>query len=108
MDFRVRNSKKVAYLIKDKNQNQNNSLIISFNFFYHFLGSGKSRILIEMIIKLIQSQNLAENRQIKILVTGSSASIDSLMNQLQTLRGSFDAGKFCLNFYSKKNDIHSG
>lgn len=75
------------------------SLSISILLFQH-LGSGKSRILTDLIVNLMQSKYVAKKKQIKILVTGSERSIDSLMNQLEKIQNSpnSDSGKFFSRF----------
>lgn len=50
----------------------------------------------EMIISLMQTKNLPENKKIKILVTGPKISVDSLADELHQLRKNLDAGKYDL------------
>lgn len=68
-----------------------------FDFVSICSGSGKSTVLIEMIINLIQSKVLAEKKKIKILVTGSQMKINDLTWQLHKKRtdtdSNIDAGK---------------
>lgn len=53
-------------------------------------GSGKSRILIEMIVNLIQSVDLKKKKEIKILVTGKTANINDLALQLCAMQNNDD------------------
>lgn len=60
-----------------------------------------------MINSLIQSKFIAEKKNIKILVTGPTTSVDSLMDRLVTKRSKLNSGRYYyLIFYLKKKKKH--
>lgn len=54
-----------------------------------FRSSGKSKVLLQMALNLIQSRELARKKDIKILVTAlSKSSVDTLALKLKEIRAS--------------------